>query len=105
MCQPVTYNGLLPNGNLNPVSVTLRIPTDRRNAIKNDSAVFAQDKWTINRATINAGLRWDWFISETMPETLPAEHVQPGHHIRSLRRRDQQPRPRAASAASRTGRT
>src|SRR4029450_11811693 len=33
--QPVTYNGILPNGTLNPVSVTLRIPTDRRNSIKN----------------------------------------------------------------------
>src|SRR5438094_9585702 len=70
--QPVTYNGLLANGNLNPVSVTLRIPTDRRNSVKNDSAVFAQDKWTLGRATINAGLRWDWLITETVPETLPA---------------------------------
>jgi len=70
--QPVTYNGLLPNGNLNPVSVTLRIPTDRRNSIKNDSAVFAQDKWTFRRATVNAGLRWDWFIGSVDPETLPA---------------------------------
>jgi hypothetical protein len=70
--QPITYNGLLPNGNLNPVSVTLRIPTDRRNSIKNDSGVFVQDKWTINRATINAGLRWDWFISAVDPEALPA---------------------------------
>jgi hypothetical protein len=70
--QPVTYNGLLPNGNLNPVSVTLRIPTDRRNSIKNDSGVFVQDKWTISRATINAGVRWDWFISAADPETLPA---------------------------------
>ena len=70
--QPVTYNGLLPNGNLNPVSVTLRLPTDRRNSIKNDSGVFAQDKWTVGRATINAGLRWDWFISAVDPETLPA---------------------------------
>src|SRR5262245_32941701 len=70
--QPVTYNGLLPNGNLNPVSVTLRIPTDRRNSIKNDSGAFVQDKWTLNRATINAGLRWDWFISAADPETLPA---------------------------------
>src|SRR5256885_10919755 len=70
--QPVTYNGVLANGNLNPVSVTLRIPTDRRNSIKNDSGVFVQDKWTISRATINAGLRWDWFISSVDPETLPA---------------------------------
>jgi hypothetical protein len=64
--QPITYN----NGA--PVSVTLRIPTDRRNSIRNDSAVFGQDKWTIRRATINAGLRWDWFISATDPESLPA---------------------------------
>jgi len=70
--QPVTYNGLLPNGNLNPVSVTLRIPTDRRNSINNDSGVFAQDRWTINRATINAGIRWDWFMSSVDPESLPA---------------------------------
>jgi hypothetical protein len=70
--QPVTYNGILPNGNLNPVSVTLRIPTDRRNSIKNDSGVFAQDRWTINRATINAGIRWDWFMSSVDPESLPA---------------------------------
>jgi carboxypeptidase family protein len=64
--QPVTYN----NGQ--PISVTLRIPTDRRNALKNDSGVYAQDKWTIKRATINAGVRWDWLVGETLPETLPA---------------------------------
>ncbi len=64
--QPVTINAGAP------VSVTLRLPTDRRNSIKNDSGVFAQDKWTINRMTINAGIRWDWFISGVDPETLPA---------------------------------
>jgi hypothetical protein len=74
---PINYNGLLPNGNLNPLSVTLQIPTDRSNSIKNDSAVFAQDKWTIGRATINAGLRWDWFISATDPETLPSSALNP----------------------------
>jgi hypothetical protein len=70
--QPVTYNGLLPTGNINPVSVTLRIPTDRRNSIKNDSGIFAQDKWTFHRATVNAGVRWDWFIGAADPESLPA---------------------------------
>jgi hypothetical protein len=73
----VAYNGLLANGNLNPVSVTLRVPTDRTNAIKNDSAVYAQDKWSFGRATITGGLRWDWFISETRPETLPASAWNP----------------------------
>jgi hypothetical protein len=64
--QPVTYNAGAP------VSVTLRIPTDRRNAIKEDLGIFAQDKWTINRATINLGLRYDQFVGATLPETLPA---------------------------------
>jgi Carboxypeptidase regulatory-like domain len=64
--QPVTYNAGAP------VSVTLRIPTDRRNAIKADLGLYVQDKWTINRATINAGLRYDWFQTATRPESLPA---------------------------------
>jgi hypothetical protein len=75
--QPATFNGLLATGNPNWTSVTLRIPTDRSNSIKNDSAVFAQDKWTLGRATINAGLRWDWFVSAVDPETLPAGLYNP----------------------------
>jgi hypothetical protein len=64
-------NGITYNGGT-PVSVTLHLPTDRRNAIKADTGIFAQDRWTIKRATINAGLRFDWFQGETLPETLPA---------------------------------
>jgi hypothetical protein len=64
--EPITYNAGVP------VSVTLRLPTDRRNGIKADTGLYAQDHWTINRATISAGLRFDWFIGETLPETLPA---------------------------------
>jgi hypothetical protein len=64
--QPVTYN----NGT--PVSVTLRIPTDRRNSLDMDMGMYAQDHWTIRRATISGGLRWDWFRTSTNPETLPA---------------------------------
>jgi hypothetical protein len=63
---PVTYNAGVP------VSVTLRIPADRLNAIKADVGLFAQDRWTIGRATINAGIRYDQFIGATLPETLPA---------------------------------
>ena len=64
-------NGITYNNGV-PVSVTLRIPTDRRNSIKFDSGIYGQDKWTIKRATINAGLRFDWFQGSTLPETLPA---------------------------------
>jgi len=42
----IAYNGLLPNGNINPVSVTFRLPFDRRNAIKADTGMFVQDRWT-----------------------------------------------------------
>jgi hypothetical protein len=63
--QPVTYS----NGT--PVSVTLRIPTDRRNSIDMDMGLYAQDHWTISRATISAGLRLDMFRTSTLPETLP----------------------------------
>jgi hypothetical protein len=60
-----------------PVSVTLRIPTDRRNAIKADAGIYGQDKWTIRRATISAGLRFDWFEGATLPETLPGSALNP----------------------------
>ena len=69
--EPITYNAGTP------VSVTLRLPTDRRNGIKADTGLYAQDRWTIRRATINAGLRFDWFIGESLPESLPASALAP----------------------------
>ena len=63
---PITYNAGVP------VSVALKIPTDRKNAIKEDLGLFVQDKWTVSRATINAGIRFDQFVGATLPETLPA---------------------------------
>jgi hypothetical protein len=69
--QPVTYS----NGA--PVSVTLRIPTDRKNSIDADMGLYAQDHWTISRATISAGLRFDMFRTSTNPETLPASTWNP----------------------------
>ena len=64
--QPVNFNAGVP------VSVALKIPTDRKNSIDRDMGLFVQDKWTIGRATINAGVRYDQFIASTQPETLPA---------------------------------
>jgi hypothetical protein len=62
----ITYNAG------NPVAVTLRLPTDRRNHIKADVGIFAQDRWTIGRATLNLGVRYDWFQGSTgVGEVLP----------------------------------
>ena len=62
-----------------------------RNSIKNDSAIFAQDKWTFKRATVNAGVRWDWFISATDPETLPASTWNSAVSFSAVFRRQEQP--------------
>jgi hypothetical protein len=64
--EPITYNAGVP------VSVTLRLPSDRRDSIKADTGLYAQDRWTIKRATLNLGLRYDWFIGETDPSSIPA---------------------------------
>ncbi len=62
----MTFRGGLPQ------SVTLRTPLDQRDGIRNDLGLYAQDRWTLGRATVNAGLRYDWFVGEVLDETLPA---------------------------------
>jgi carboxypeptidase family protein len=61
-----------------PLDVRLRLPTDRRNGIKADTGMFAQDRWAMNRATLNVGLRWDWFIGETQESSLQASRINNG---------------------------
>ena len=67
--------------NAQPQSVTLRTPLDQREGIKADVGAFAQDKWTIKRATINAGVRFDWFQGEVHDEDLPAGRWNPAAHF------------------------
>jgi len=72
--QPVEYtNGV-------PTAVTLRLPTDRRNGIKADTGMYVQDKWTIRRATVNAGLRYDWFIGESQESDVLPSRFNGGQH-------------------------
>lgn len=64
---PITYN----NGA--PQSVTLRLPMDARNGIKQDLGLYVQDRWSVGaRVTVNAGLRYEHFIGESREsEILP----------------------------------
>lgn len=58
-----------------PVSAVLQLPWERRNGIKADTGIFAQDRWALGRLTLNLGLRYDWFIGETQrSEVLPSRH-------------------------------
>ncbi|MEO8679706.1 MAG: carboxypeptidase-like regulatory domain-containing protein [Vicinamibacterales bacterium] len=64
--QPITYTAG------RPTSVTLRLPSDRKNGIKSDLGLFAQDRWTMGRITWNLGLRFDQFIGESRESTILA---------------------------------
>lgn len=64
-----------------PQAVTLRTPRDHREGIKADVGLFAQDKWTIKRATLNLGFRYDWFQGEVLPGDLPASRWNPAAHF------------------------
>ena len=58
-----------PSG-FGPNQVTMNLPTDQREGIYADTGIWINDKWTIKRATITAGLRFDWFIGEVLESTI-----------------------------------
>ena len=49
-----TFNGLTP------VSITERAPYTSETHV-HDGGVYAQDRWTIDRLTLNLGVRWDYY--------------------------------------------
>ncbi len=64
--QPITYNNGVP------VQVTLRLPADRNNGIARDLGIYAQDRWSLGRVTLNLGIRFDQFIGETRESSVLA---------------------------------
>ena len=42
------------------VSITLWAPYHALNTLKGDLGLYVQDQWTLRRATINAGVRYDY---------------------------------------------
>ncbi len=82
--QPITFNAGVP------VSVRLQLPPDQRNGIKADTGIFAQDRWTMGRATLNLGVRYDQFIGETQAEDLLAGRFNAAQHFDDVRGRQEQ---------------
>lgn len=58
----VTYSG-------NPVVVT--------NRVRPNLGIYAQDQWTVNRLTVNAGLRFDYFRADYPDHNVPATQFVP----------------------------
>jgi hypothetical protein len=60
-----------------PNQITQRAtPTAYTNVLRSEFGAFAQDKWTLGRATLNLGLRFDYFNS-----FFPAMHLGPANLI------------------------
>ena len=66
---PVSYrfNNAIPN------LITMRAyPVEFAVDVNHQFGAYAQDRWTIERLTVNAGLRFDWFKN-----TFPAQSIGP----------------------------
>ncbi|MBS1816880.1 MAG: TonB-dependent receptor [Acidobacteria bacterium] len=72
---PITFNNGVP------VSVTLRLPRDQREGIKRDLGIFAQDRWSLGRVTLNLGVRFDNFVGNTQEEDLLAGRFNAALHF------------------------
>ena len=59
-----------------PQSVTLRIPRDTDDGYCRPQ-FFVQDRWTIKRATITGGVRYDYFVGYVNDSTLPPSRWNP----------------------------
>ena len=51
-------------------------PTLNESNIRHDLGIYAQDRWTINRLTLNAGVRFDYFN-----DYFPESHAGPGPFV------------------------
>jgi hypothetical protein len=59
-----------------PQAVTLRIPRDQEDGYA-DLQLFVQDRWTIRRATITGGLRYDQVVGYVNDSVLPPSRWNP----------------------------
>jgi carboxypeptidase family protein len=64
------------NGLPNSVEI-LNTPLDWTDRLNADLGIFAQDAWTLQRMTVNMGVRWEYFDSEVSASSAPAGRFTP----------------------------
>ena len=67
-----------------PSAVTLVIPRDSVSGYYPDLQMFVQDRWTVKRATLNAGVRYDYFVGYVGDSTLPASRWNPAQSFKGF---------------------
>ena len=81
------HNGALQqryrNGVPDSVSVAA-MPAYTRDVIDADVGIYAQDSWTINRLTVNGGLRFDYFRAEIQATESPAGRFVPARSVETF---------------------
>jgi hypothetical protein len=78
------YTVSLRNGS--PVGVTLWAPFEVMAKLNADLGVYAQDQWTLDRFTLNLGLRYDYLNSSVPPQDVPGNRWLPARHYDSVDR-------------------
>jgi hypothetical protein len=77
---PVSYrfNNGVPN------QITMRAyPIDFAVNVDHQFGAYAQDRWTIDRLTLNAGLRLDWFKNSYPAQSIGAAQLAPARNFQS----------------------
>ena len=69
-----TFNGLTP------VSITQRAPYTSETHV-HDGGIYAQDRWTIDRLTLNLGVRWDFYRTSYPTQTLGPTVYTPNRNV------------------------
>ena len=69
-----TFNGLTP------ISITLRAPYTSETHV-HDGGIYAQDRWTVDRLTLNLGLRWDFYRTSFPDQTLGPTLYTPNRNV------------------------
>jgi hypothetical protein len=71
------------NGVPNSVSVAAH-PSDAQSRVNHDAGFYVQDRWTVNRLTVNAGLRYEIFKAGVGATSSPAGRFVPARNTPEL---------------------
>jgi len=76
----ITYRSGVPS----TVAIT-NAPTPTQTKLKYDLGVYAQDRWTFNRLSLNGGIRVEWLNSQIGAQDVGAGRFVPARHFDAVK--------------------